>query len=250
MKEAGNQEEIKSLLNKILEQNEKGIERLQNELQNISITIQGPLTNNLYSEQEWELGSGSKVENLTETGWNVDAEVVLNDGNDSWNIGSDEEIEKDPVEIEWDSANEEQSSIEEPKYSEEQKHTFEEEQLFTQTTEDNVMEEATSDYSDWNAGIDLELNNIIQGWDLNSTTEITPDANATLEEEQVPEVIDDKSDELSKTEETIETVETFEAAESFEVKEESKPEIKPLYDDPNKALSADEIAALFASFGQ
>jgi hypothetical protein len=28
------------------------------------------------------------------------------------------------------------------------------------------------------------------------------------------------------------------------------PEVKPLYADPNKALSADEIASLFASFGQ
>lgn len=32
--------------------------------------------------------------------------------------------------------------------------------------------------------------------------------------------------------------------------ETEKPKVVPLYDDPNKALSADEIAALFASFGQ
>lgn len=32
--------------------------------------------------------------------------------------------------------------------------------------------------------------------------------------------------------------------------EENSPKITPLYEDPNKALSADEIAALFASFGQ
>ncbi|HWT73157.1 MAG TPA: hypothetical protein VN258_00315 [Mobilitalea sp.] len=32
--------------------------------------------------------------------------------------------------------------------------------------------------------------------------------------------------------------------------EEEKPTIIPLYDDPNKALTTDEIASLFASFGQ
>ncbi|MBP1755364.1 MAG: hypothetical protein H6Q59_1762 [Firmicutes bacterium] len=233
MKQAGNQEEIKGLLNKILEQNEKGTEILQNELQNISITIQGPLTNNLYSEQEWELGSGAKVENLTESGWNVDAEVEVNDSNNSWNSDLDESIEKDPMEIEWDTVNEEQTSTGEQKYTEDQ--TF---------IEDNIMEEVAADVTDWNSDIDLELNNLIQGWDLNSTTEITPESSATQEEEQEPEVIEDKLGEA------VEAIEAVEAVEPIEVMEESKSEIKPLYADPNKALSADEIAALFASFGQ
>lgn len=34
------------------------------------------------------------------------------------------------------------------------------------------------------------------------------------------------------------------------MEELEKPKVIPLYDDPNKALTADEIAALFASFGQ
>jgi hypothetical protein len=54
------------------------------------------------------------------------------------------------------------------------------------------------------------------------------ESNWTFEEEQEPEAINPIS----------------------ENEENDKPAVIPLYDDPNKALTADEIAALFASFGQ
>jgi hypothetical protein len=75
--------------------------------------------------------------------------------------------------------------------------------------------------------IDDDLNNLIQGLGNLSADEKTPDFIPSEEEEIKPELV-----------ETVEELET------------QKQEIKPLYDDPNKALTADEIAALFASFGQ
>jgi hypothetical protein len=50
---------------------------------------------------------------------------------------------------------------------------------------------------------------------------------------------------------TFEEEQEPEAVNPISVNEENdKPAVIPLYDDPNKALTADEIASLFASFGQ
>ncbi len=221
LKEAGNQEETKELLNKLLEQLEKGTAVLQNELQNISITIQGPLTNNLYSEHEWELGTETRVENLTETGWDIDAEIEVEDSSTSWMDSSDDTTEKEAVEIEWEA--EQQDEI-------------------TQAQEETL---------EWKGDVDLELNNLISSWENEPTIEIAPEITAAIDTEQVPEAM-----EVSSIEVNVEPVETEDTAalkideEGNEIGEEITPEFKPIYDDPNKALSADEIAALFASFGQ
>lgn len=56
--------------------------------------------------------------------------------------------------------------------------------------------------------------------------------------------------EFENTSATIPQEPDTEAEDSNISGEENSPKITPLYEDPNKALSADEIAALFASFGQ
>ena len=197
LKEAGNQEETKELLNKLLERLERGTQVLQNELQNISISIQGPVTNNLYTKNEWETEQQAEITQIT-----------------------------------------------------------------TAT-------------SDWDGDVDLELNNLIQSWEMEPNTEITPEIIAVEEDEQESEVMEQSMIETTESEETVMDEEAVELqveeaaepqadeavepqveeavelqADDMEAEETIVTEIKPLYDDPNKALSADEIAALFASFGQ
>lgn len=253
IKEAGEQEETKELLNKLLERLEKGTEVLQNELQNISITIQGPLTNNLYSEHEWELGTGARVENLTETGWDVDAEIEVENSNTTWNNSSDDFSEKEAVEIEWETEQQaealEETAAESEAFEVNQAPT--DELSYTGLESEMTQEQAKA--SDWDGDVDLELNNLIQSWENEPITEITPEIIAAKEDEQVSEVTEVSSIESTGAfEPTMAQEATALQAdeEEMEAMEAKKAEIKPLYDDPNKALSADEIAALFASFGQ
>jgi hypothetical protein len=223
LRETSNQEESKELLNRILERLEKGTEVIKNELQSISITIQGPLTNNLYSEHNWDINSGSKVENLTDTGWNVDAEVELVDADYNWKGETGTEEEK--LSIEWDT---DAIQTEDLPTVEGWGTEMEEEKP---TVSEAWGAEPSVDNSSWNMEVDMELNKLIEGW-----------GNATVEE-KTPEIID--SYEKEPISEVVEAVN--------EVVEEAQPlipEVKPLYADPNKALSADEIAALFASIGQ
>ncbi len=79
------------------------------------------------------------------------------------------------------------------------------------------------------------------------------------EEEQDSGLIDWRKEETEEGSEKFTAPEETEqeeaqaAEETLDIEmsqEEAAPAITPLYDDPNKALTADEIAALFASFGK
>ncbi|MDF2905726.1 MAG: hypothetical protein K0R34_1047 [Herbinix sp.] len=209
--ETGNQAETQELLNKIIEQLENSTQVLQNGLQNMNVTAQTPMISSQHIESGWHMNTEAKVENLTETGWDVDAEVELEDTLIGWKSDAEPIIEE--IDNGWD-INTEQS-------------------FNTVWSTDALQEESEDEValgSAWDS-IDEDLNNLIQGLGNETLDEKTSDFIPSEEEETIPEVVD-----------TID--------EPVEESQQQKPEIKPLYDDPNKALSADEIAALFASFGQ
>jgi len=90
--------------------------------------------------------------------------------------------------------------------------------------------------------------------------ENTPETVELLEEEQRPEVVDSyvepeeepESTSVYLDQEALSLEMDYVNTESDSLEEDTistTPTIKPLYDDPNKPLTADEIAALFASFG-
>lgn len=94
----------------------------------------------------------------------------------------------------------------------------------------------------WDVDAELMLGNITDGWEVDTNTGGT-------DTEAVP-----VTDDASPTEEP-QNIEADAEAGSEEPQEEakselSKPDVVPLYADPNKSLSAEEIASLFASFGQ
>jgi hypothetical protein len=221
--EAKNSEETLELLNKITEQLENSTYILCQELKNLSIKVETPSTVGSYTEDEWNMDREPKVENLTETGWNVDAEVELDTDGNSWDNRTEPVIEE--LETDWNGEEKPDTNMADLALADEQEQ-------YTVPTVDNKeaeMEEAALD-TDWNS-VDLDLNNIIEGWNEEPLEEKTPDM-ISSQEETIPEVVDVVDEPVTVEEQS------------------AKPEIKPLYDDPNKALSADEIAALFASFGQ
>lgn len=167
--ESGNQAETIELLGRIADQIKDSTQVLQQELQNMSITVQAPSVSNQYSENSWNINTEPRVENLTETGWEVDAEIELGAKVSGWNSDAD-----------------------------------------TLPEEENIG---------WNSSVELEATELSNGW-----------STSAVQEE-------------SSSEEAISKLEAEEPISQVK-------EIKPLYEDANKALSADEIAALFASFGQ
>jgi hypothetical protein len=107
-------------------------------------------------------------------------------------------------------------------------------------TTDQINEESTfSETEDWDLGT-ISGSDTIEENDWSINQENTPDVSSALMEETVPEAMDYKYEEDLMPNKEAE----------IEPPAESQPTITPLYDDPNKSLSADEIAALFASFGK
>ncbi len=89
----------------------------------------------------------------------------------------------------------------------------------------------------WDVDAELMLSNITDGWEVNGNIEENaPVAEAAAAAEPEPEA-EQMTEEISTTSEE-------------QAPEPDKPLVTPLYADPNKNLSASEIAALFASFGQ
>ena len=181
--DTASQTETIELLNRLINQIENSTQIMQSEIQNVKVTVEAPSKDIPYNEEDWNKNS-PVVENLTETGWDVDAEIELDARPNDWN--EDENSAFEEVDNNWKVTSGQSLSM------------------------------------DW--GTDDRNEESIPEWN----NEILP----LQSEEPIPEVA-----------EAVNDVQT----------EESQPqiaEIKPLYDDPNKALSADEIAALFASFGQ
>lgn len=207
--ETGNQTETIELLGKIVDRVEYNTQVLQQELQNIRATAQAPSISNQYSESSWNMNTEPRVENLTETGWDVEAEVELGDNVSNWSSDTDSFLEDEKSD--WNS-------------SEERDETELSNDWSTTATQEEVS-------SDWNS-IDTELNKLIVGWEEEPAVEKTSDIIPSENEVIISEVVEALNEQ--DTEES----------------QNQKQEIKPLYEDPNKALSADEIAALFASFGQ
>ncbi len=193
--EVGEQKEVVEQLGRIAERIENSTQVLVQELQNLSTALQAPSVSNQYSEGSWNMNAEPRIENLTETGWDVEAEVVvLQDPIDDWTLAT--------VPDSFDA--------------------------ITDNAEESTDETAESG-TNWNS-IDTELNKLIESWDEEPADEKTPDILPSEKGVIIPEVM--------------------EALDKQDTDETQKQEIKPLYEDQNKALSADEIAALFASFGQ
>jgi hypothetical protein len=247
--ETVNQTEAVELLGKIADRVEYNTQVLQQELQNMSATAQALPINNQYSKSSY-MNNEPRVENLTETGWDVDAEVELDAKVSGWNSDTDSFLEDDK--LDWNSSAEQdvtelinnwstttKEEVSSDWYSKALQEPTNDWALATEpeqsieSTDDNkeaTVEAAELD-NNWNS-IDTELNKLIVGWDEEPVSEKTPVIIPSEEVVIIPEV-----------------VEILDASEAEETQNQNQ-EIKPLYDDPNKALSADEIAALFASFGQ
>lgn len=249
--ETGSQTETIELLGRIAERLENSTLVLLQELQNMSVAVQTTSLRNQYSQDSWSMSTEPRVENLTETGWDVDAEVELGTKGNSWNSDADTYLGEDNTD--WNSSIEEVETVLSNDWSlsttqEEVNSAWDSETLqepaidWTLVTEPEPSVENSENSKEgpnevvelgnnWNS-IDTELNKLIVGWEEEPADEKTPDIIPSEEEVNIPEVV-----EIVNEQETDES-------------QNQKQDIKPLYDDPNKALSADEIAALFASFGQ
>lgn len=112
-------------------------------------------------------------------------------------------------------------------YAEKQIDEYTEEHL-EENVEETSLEEAINTYDFYN---ELSTTDHIEDELVEETGELiednAPEADWSIQDEPVTEA-----------EDTVDTI------------EEPMKTITPLYDDPNKALTADEIAALFASFGK
>lgn len=127
---------------------------------------------------------------------------------------------------------------------------FEENNLgdyISQETIDSMILENTYNEDDYFAedvtSEDNDNDNVISNRDTLPDDFYSKLTEGYMEEEQMIE-------KASETELSIPEELESEAAIAEEIETVEKPVIVPLYADPNKALSADEIAALFASFGQ
>lgn len=106
---------------------------------------------------------------------------------------------------------------------------------------DQINEEDTfKGIEDWDLGTITGMDTVEENTWSTGEEENTPDISPDLIDEAVPEAMD-----LNFVEDLLPSKEAV-----SEPTTEEQSTITPLYDDPNKKLSADEIAALFASFGQ
>lgn len=96
--------------------------------------------------------------------------------------------------------------------------------------------------SGWDLDAELMLgNNITDGWEVAAEAKAPTEENAP--EDELPIEAEPESEAVKIAEEMINSDEA-------EAPVESKSPVVPIYNDPNKSLSADEIAALFANYGQ
>lgn len=110
-----------------------------------------------------------------------------------------------------------------------------------------LREEERKDEKQISTGWGWEEAAVTEALSSDTITEVQPEDADWFQEEKTPDTISSGQEELiSEADEITEEI-AVNAAEQAPV---SIPEIIPLYDDPNKALSADEIARLFASLGQ
>jgi hypothetical protein len=100
----------------------------------------------------------------------------------------------------------------------------------------SVREEDFTGYED---NVEKEETGILPEYSYNETNQVSDLTFHTSEQENASEFYQPQMEEIEPEAEITDT----------EKESISKPLVKPLYDDPNKNLSADEIAALFASVG-
>ncbi len=222
LREENNRAEVSELLIKMLNSMERNNELLEKKLNNLGskssdMTIEEEADRDNYqaekvievdwndiAQQEAESNtstvwdSDSKepvVDNLTETGWDLDAELTMENITEGW-------------EVNMNSAGTEAETLSEEAQGED-------------------------DEPNWDR-IGVEYDDLTSDWDKE---ENAPEAETAATAETEPEA-------LQIEEELVQPSSAEQEPES------SKPSIAPPYSDPNKSLTADEIAALFASFGQ
>ncbi len=242
LREENNRADMNELLIKLLSSMERNNELLENQLSTIkNISFELPSENTekknnqteevveidwkdiaeqeaeSYTSTEWDSDIKEPVvDNLTETGWDLEAELMLGNITEGWEISTDS-----------DEADKEDALVSAEEYGSEEPIAIEPD---ARTISEAPQEEAVIDHWD---EIGSELNDLIGSWNIE---ENAPEAEAAEEAEQEPEAVQ-IAEEMMNTSEA-------------QAPEPSKPSITPLYSDPNKNLTADEIAALFASFGQ
>ncbi len=242
LREENNHTDVKELLMKLLNSMERNNELLENQLNSIKSSSLEAISEEPekmseqtkkvvevdwkeIAEQEAESFTSTEwdsdikepvVENLTETGWDVDAELMVGNITDGWEVSASAgEAVTD------ESVSEEAASEENPKMVVE-----------TESTSEEPQEQEEGGTDSWD-DIGMELNDLISNWDIE---ENAPEAEAAAAAEQEPEAVEIEE----------EVINTPEAQRS----EPSNATVTPLYSDPNKNLTAAEIAALFASLGQ
>ncbi len=243
LREVGAQEETREILNRIAERIEKNTVVLRKELQNVSITTpsssgnEGPIKG---IGQDWDLEDSSwngdsydgqlreeerKDEKQISTGWGWEEAAVTEA------LSSDTITEVQPEDAIVEEQPENIMMEEQP------------ENIMAEGQSEAVLMEAWSEYTATDMFGELRTEALAEASMMETVTE---DAD-WLQEEKTTDTISPGQEELiSEADEITEEI-AVNAAEQAPV---SIPEIIPLYDDPNKALSADEIARLFASLGQ
>ncbi len=110
----------------------------------------------------------------------------------------------------------------------------------------NVWEDQVpvlTDYSEENSKEDLQQEDIVEELQQGNIVE------ELLQEDSLEELLQENVVEELQQEDIAEELQQEELTESEDMLSTS-PEVVPLYDDPNKSLTREEIASLFASYGK
>jgi hypothetical protein len=288
LREVGAQEETRELLYRIAERIEKGTVELRKELQNVSIAIPSSSGNEKSINgigQAWNLEDSSwsgdsyvnqlleeerKDEKQISTGWNWEENAVtevlpadtITEAQPEDNIMEDQleniTAEMQPEDIMMEDQLENITAEMQPEdiMMEDQlenimvdmwsRDTMMEEQpedIMTEVQSEAGLMEAWSEDTVADMFAELRTEALAEASTMETVTKDT----GWFQEEKTPDTFTSGQEAMiSEADEITEEV-AVTAAEPAPV---SIPEIIPLYDDPNKALSADEIARLFASLGQ
>lgn len=240
LREVGDQAETRELLHKIVEYIDKGTAELQKELQNISIVVpsfpgnEEPVKD---AEQDWKLEDSSWGSYAS--GQSSEEHKIKNQASADWeeNQAMESSLADIMMEVESEDIMMESSLADIMMEAEPEDVMMEvqpEDVMIEASPEDSMMEAQTE-----HVMMEAPAEDFMPEAFIKSTS--------WLQEEKTPDTITSGQEEpISEADAAIEAI----AVTAAEQVPASIPEIIPLYDDPNKTLSADEIARLFASLGR
>ena len=288
LREVGAQEETRELLYRIAERIEKGTVELRKELQNVSIAIPSSSGNEKSINgigQAWNLEDSAwsgdsyvnrlleeerKDEKQISTGWNWEENAVtevlpadtITEVQIEDNIMEDQlenitaEMQPEDIMMEDQLENitvdmqskdimmeDEPENIMVDMWSQNTMMEEQPEDIMTEVLSEAGLMEAWSEDTAADMFAELRTEALAEASTLETATKDTD----WFQEEKTPDTFTSGQEAMIYEADEITEEVAVTAVEQAPV---SIPEIIPLYDDPNKALSADEIAKLFASLGQ